>query len=184
MQVSNKKKTFRNFLVQRAMTLTLRWKLVTRKQRGRRLRKTKKRASLAAAWEHSQLLRWCPRQPECRLGWRYRRGRRGHDCSHRPQTESATSTWHTQGKRQRSFNGQCSTTTWISRYQTVKPFWILMEQETRGVRKGGGTGSGLCFRLRPNGRIYVRKKSPNASKFWDKDVRKRREFPKLRPEFR
>ena len=32
-----------------------------------------------------------------------------------------------------SFNGLFSTTTWISRYQKGKPFWILLEQEVMGV---------------------------------------------------
>ena len=163
------------------MTLTLRWKSVTRKQRGRWLRKTKKRSSLAAAWEHNQLLRWCPRQPECRLGWRYRRGRREHDCSRRPQTESATSTWHTQGKRQRSFNGQCSTTTWISRYQTVKPFWILMEQETRGVRKGGGHGVWAVFQITSKWAYLRPQKVPQCVEILGQGRKKTHRIPEATP---
>ena len=31
------------------------------------------------------------------------------------------------------FNGLFSTTTWVSRYQKGKPFWILLEQEMMGV---------------------------------------------------
>jgi len=30
------------------------------------------------------------------------------------------------------FNGLFSTTTWVSRYQKGKPFWILLEQEVMG----------------------------------------------------
>jgi len=30
------------------------------------------------------------------------------------------------------FNGLCSRTTWVSRHQKGKPFWILLEQEMMG----------------------------------------------------
>jgi len=39
------------------------------------------------------------------------------------------------------FNGLFSRTTWVSRYQKVKPIWILLKQETVG---GSGISWAIC----------------------------------------
>ena len=51
-----------------------------------------------------------------------------------PILESTTTTLH-------PFNGLFSKTTWASRHQKGKPFWILLEQEMMG---GSGISSTIC----------------------------------------
>jgi len=64
------------------------------------------------------------------------------------------------------FNGLFSGTTWVSRHQKGKPFWILLKQEMMG---GSGISWAICKSFAPHSR-HITMPVPHHSIFYGPDA--------------